>query len=298
MRFLGIDTPELANPPEKPSDEPYAQEAKQFTSQLQSKIVLLFISQVEGEQRDGFNRLLGVIVYNNEVFNVKLLENGLAARYLLYKNALLDGKYPAWEEKEVAARKAKLKIWEYIGSKGVMINELNPNPKIFTDDAGEFIELYNTSSSPVDISGWILGCPDKRNTKTTIPESTSIPERGYLIFSRVDEATFRHMYPSTPDSAVIVKFRMGYLHNTRASEGCVVYLKDAEGAYQDAVTYNLKWDDKGANGTDKTLERINYYVMNIGDSKIGSLDDENWSPSLSLFGTPGAYNSVSPLEKR
>lgn len=294
VRFLGIDTPELANSPEKPSDESYAQEAKQFTSQLQSEIVLLFISEVEGEQKDHYGRFLGVIVYNNEVFNVKLLENGLAARYLLYKNALLDGKYPAWEEKEVIARKAKLKIWEYIGSKGVMINELNPNPKSVKDTDGEFIEIYNANFSPVDISGWVLGCPYRTKPKIIIPEGTIIPGRGYLIFARADEMLFRQIYPSTPDSAVVIELSFGLANDFDPPEGCVVYVKDVEGAYQDAVTYNLKWDDKGANGTDKTLERVSYCMMNFGDSKIGGLDDENWNPSLNIFGTPGAYNSVSP----
>ena len=292
VRFLGIDTPEMANPPEKPNDEPYAQEAKQFALQLQDETVSLFISKVEGEQKDNFGRFLGVIVYNDEVFNVKLLENGLAARCFLYKNALL--KYPAWEEREVAARKTKLKIWEYIGSKGVLINELNPNPKSVDDHDGEFIELYNASSSLVDISGWVLGCPYRTKPKITIPEGTSIPERGYLIFARADDMLFRQIYPTTPDSAVVIELSFGLANDFKFFEGCVVYLKDVEGAYQDAVAYNLKWDDEGANGTDKTLERVSYCVMNVGDSSIGGLDDENWNPSLNDLGTPGDYNSVSP----
>jgi len=292
VRFLGIDAPELANPPEIPGDQLYAQEAKQFTSQLQDKMVLLFISKVEEEQRDKYHRILGVIVYDDEVFNVKLLENGLAARYLLYENALLDGKYPAWEEKEIAARKVKLKIWEYIGSKGVIINELNPNPDFVKDTDGEFIEIYNASFSPVDISGWVLGCPYRTKPKVTIPEGTIIPRRGYLIFARADEMLFRQIYPSAPDSAVVIELSFGLTNDFSPPEGCVVYLKDAQGAYQDAVTYNLKWDGKGADGTDKTSERVSYCVMNVGDSKIGGLDDENWNPSLNLFGTPGAYNSV------
>jgi hypothetical protein len=258
-------------------------------------MVLLFISKVEGEQRDKYGRLLGVIVYDDEVFNVKLLDNGLAARYLLYENALLAGKYPAWEEKEVAARKEKLKIWEYIGSKGVMINELNPNPpEPINDSDGEFIEIYNANFSPVDISGWVLGCPYRTKPTTTIPEGTSIPRRGYLIFARADEMLFRQIYPSTPDSAVVIEISFILANDFEPPEGCVVYLKDSEGAYQDAVTYNLKWDGKGADGTDKTLERVSYCVMNVGDSKIGGLDDENWNPSLNRLGTPGAYNSVSP----
>jgi endonuclease YncB( thermonuclease family) len=292
VRFLGIDAPELENPPKILSDQPYAQEAKQFTSQLQNKIILLFISKVEGEQRDNHHRLLGIIVYNDEVFNVRLLKNGLAARYLLNENALLDGKYPAWEEKEIAARKEKLKIWEYIGSRGVMINELNPNPDFVKDAEGEFIEIYNANFLPVDISGWVLGCPYRTKPKVTIPEGTIIPRRGYLIFARADEMLFRQIYPSTPDSAVVIELSFVLANDFDPPEGCIVYLKDAQGAYQDAVTYNLKWDGKGADGTDKTSERVSYCVINVGDSKIGGLDDENWNPSLNLFGTPGAYNSV------
>ena len=46
----------------------------------------------------------------------------------------------------------------------------------------EFVELYNKTDSPVDISGWTLDDNSVTNDNTfTFPEGTVIPGRGYLV---------------------------------------------------------------------------------------------------------------------
>jgi|GEM_PF-733797 len=62
----------------------------------------------------------------------------------------------------------------------IVINEFS------YDDAGsddkEFIELYNTSSSPVDISGWMVRAGDQTfDNDYTIPASTTIAGNGYYV---------------------------------------------------------------------------------------------------------------------
>lgn len=67
----------------------------------------------------------------------------------------------------------------------LVINELMPvNSTIVADQDGEYddwIELFNLSSSSIDISGFYLS--DKRFNilKWKIPDGTSIPGNGYLI---------------------------------------------------------------------------------------------------------------------
>jgi hypothetical protein len=67
----------------------------------------------------------------------------------------------------------------------VVINELMPvNNTTITDEYGEYddwIELFNLSSSTVDISGYFLTDNKKELTKWVFPHGTSIPGKGYLI---------------------------------------------------------------------------------------------------------------------
>ena len=67
----------------------------------------------------------------------------------------------------------------------IVINELQPsNTTTATDPAGEYddwIELYNTSSSAVDISGFFLTDNASNLTRWRIPNGTTIPGNGYLI---------------------------------------------------------------------------------------------------------------------
>ena len=72
---------------------------------------------------------------------------------------------------------------------GIHINEFScENDDIIADEYGEYddwIELYNSTSEPVDIGGLFitdsLGRPARYRIPTTHPDSTTIPPHGYLI---------------------------------------------------------------------------------------------------------------------
>ncbi|MEM1214397.1 MAG: CotH kinase family protein [Bacteroidota bacterium] len=68
----------------------------------------------------------------------------------------------------------------------VVINEFSAaNYRQFTDGFGgdeDWVELYNTSTSAVDVSGYYLSDKEDNPTKWTIPEGTTIPGNGYLVF--------------------------------------------------------------------------------------------------------------------
>ncbi|MEW6609091.1 MAG: thermonuclease family protein, partial [bacterium] len=89
VRLLSIDTPELMN-------EPFAQTAKDFASQtLLSQPIQLFYSKNPTQQWDDYGRLLAVVVKDDEIFNLKLLEQGLAVRMFIFNDII---KFPAWED--------------------------------------------------------------------------------------------------------------------------------------------------------------------------------------------------------
>ncbi|HAW50559.1 TPA: hypothetical protein DCX16_06395 [bacterium] len=281
VRLLGINTPEIPN-------EPYAQEAKTFTSSLLNKEIGLLVSNGPGQEKDKYGRTLGVIFYEGSVFNVKLLEEGLAVRCFMANDVI---NFPLWEKKEITARKNNLNIWSSDTS-GIVISEINPNPAPERDDVAEFVELYNKNHFLVDIGSWSLGS----NEQTVIPQGVSIPAKGYIIIATNTAEGFRKIYPSTPEEIeiVVATGSLVLLNRYNPSQGLVIHLKDSSKRYQDSLTYNLAWDDKGADGTGKTLEKIYGNLQNLGDSSIGGFDDKNWAPSIFPKGTPGRPNSVSP----
>jgi hypothetical protein len=67
----------------------------------------------------------------------------------------------------------------------IVINELMPvNSNTVADNYGEYddwIELFNLSSSPVDLSGYYLSDNHKKPSKWQIPNGTTIMGKGYLI---------------------------------------------------------------------------------------------------------------------
>ena len=92
----------------------------------------------------------------------------------------LYDKYYSWRSSEIVG-----------GSPGVaspdatpvVINEVLANTDGMTKDA---IELRNTSDSVVDVGGWYLSDSSANLLKYRIPEGTSLPANGYLVFDESD----------------------------------------------------------------------------------------------------------------
>jgi hypothetical protein len=76
------------------------------------------------------------------------------------------------------------KTYETVHS-AVVINEFMPvNSTTVADNYGEYddwIELFNLSSSTIDLSGYYLSDTHKKPSKWRIPNGTSITGKGYLI---------------------------------------------------------------------------------------------------------------------
>ncbi|MCX6720845.1 MAG: lamin tail domain-containing protein [Candidatus Staskawiczbacteria bacterium] len=66
---------------------------------------------------------------------------------------------------------------------GIYINEILPNPT-GADETDEYVEIYNSNSTDVDLSGWQL--QDRAGTITTytIPSITKIMANGFLVLKR------------------------------------------------------------------------------------------------------------------
>ena len=66
----------------------------------------------------------------------------------------------------------------------VRINEVSASNKVFINDSfkkHDWVELYNVTSSEIDVSGMFLSDNLSQPEKYTIPEGSIIPANGYLV---------------------------------------------------------------------------------------------------------------------
>jgi hypothetical protein len=150
----------------------------------------------------------------------------------------------------------------------IVINELNYHP---IDDAPtEFIELYNPTAQPINLSGYTF----TDGVAYTIPAGTIVQPNRYLLVVRFPtHSAWRNLPKIGP--------YIGKLSNT----GETILLRAPDGRIVDGFTYSDSppWP-RGADGYGATLERIS--------PDLSSEDYHSWRASLNEGGTPGQENSV------
>lgn len=155
----------------------------------------------------------------------------------------------------------------------VQINEVmaDPNPPVEMPD-WEYVELYNRTEIPIDLSGWklIIGATVKEI------ENVSIQAGGYLILGDEDAA------PEFTFSGPFYGFSSFALTNA----GQTLVLQNVQGAVISAVSYSDEWyRDANKDEGGWSLEQID------PENPCGGKD--NWAVCVNQYGgTPGAENSV------
>ncbi len=159
-----------------------------------------------------------------------------------------------------------------ISETGVVINEINyrSSDSFNTDD---WIEFYNNSVQPVDMSNWYFSDSDDEH-KFVFTSGTILDADSYLILTK-DSTAF--------DSLVSgVNNRIGDMDFGLSGDGELIRLFNSSGEIVDQLTYNDKapWPEQ-ADGLGATLSLTN---PGFDNSK-----GENWAASLG-HGTPGRIN--------
>jgi hypothetical protein len=152
----------------------------------------------------------------------------------------------------------------------VVINEIMYHA-VSDLDGDDFLELNNTGSTPVDVSGWTFS-----GVTLTLPAGTTIAPGGFLVVAK-DAARFQATYGFAPAAV--------YGGNL-ANSGETVAVRDAGGATIDSVSFLDvdPWPVK-ADGTGPSLELV--------DSSQNGNDFLNWAAATNAAGhTAGAANSV------
>lgn len=142
----------------------------------------------------------------------------------------------------------------------------------------EWIELYNVTNSPVDLSGWYI---EDDVEAVYMIESGTVPAHGYFLIEDTQEAV------STYQAQVVTGLSL-------ANAGDSLVLKNKTGVVVDSVNSSGGAWFAGNSTSKASMERVN---------PAGSGNDSaNWASAISsngekgrngttISGTPGSYNS-------
>jgi hypothetical protein len=147
---------------------------------------------------------------------------------------------------------------------GVVINEVRSRP------AGmEFLELYNSGTSPVDLSGWSLGPA----IQFTFPRGVSMEPGEYLVIAQAPDV-LQARGPAIPEGVRVFGWENGEL-----SAGGPLRLLDPEAGVQSAVD-----EAAYAAGRPGSSSELLNPSLPPGSARA-------WQASVTAGGTPGARNS-------
>ena len=166
---------------------------------------------------------------------------------------------------------AQTQSWEVPVSPALVINEIMYNSPGADE---EWIELYNTTGSSIDLENWKVLDNDANHTPIIIPAGYSIAANGYFTIQITDNGNF----PFTPDYDGSGNFGLG-------NGGDAVRLWNADGILVDIVNYDdsSPWPTE-PDGDGPSLSLID---PSYDNSLPGS-----WLASDQDGGTPGALNFI------
>ena len=170
-----------------------------------------------------------------------------------------------------------------VSTSPIVINEINYNS---SDSIGseDWVELYNPTSSSVNISGWYL--EDESGMFFGLPANTIIPANGYLVLVE-DSLAFKAVYASA-NTVKRGNFGDGFNAIKLGNSGETLQLFNANGIKIDSVLYDdaAPWPI-GADGTGQTLQLV-----------APNLDNTNGANWIGQVATPGAINIVLPPQNQ
>jgi cardiolipin synthase len=173
----------------------------------------------------------------------------------------------------------------------LLINEVMCHPTD-NENTNEWIELYNPTSEPIDITGWTIG--DEKETDTLQAEgahgdgTTVIPPGGYALIT--DEGTTVYETFTVAENAIRLSVDdstlCGYGLNNQKEK---IVLIDEAGTIIDAIEWGEDYDDvpgSPASIPSKGTSLIRYQALDNDDSSLDFIE--------STTSTPGSENILPP----
>jgi spore coat protein CotH len=199
--------------------------------------------------------------------------------------------YPIPAVKLILAIILALGVCPNPGFGAVLFNEVMYHPAS-TNVLEEWVELYNTGPTNVNLGGWKIA----KAIDFSFPTNVSIPAGGYLVIA-ADTNTFKAKYPSVTNFVAASSGPLSSHHlelddNTGQNVNSVQFASQGDWATRILTTngfasythYGWEWY-AAHDGFGSSLELIN---PNMPNSYA-----HNWSSSTVSNGTPGQANSIA-----
>jgi DNA/RNA endonuclease G (NUC1)/PKD repeat protein len=115
----------------------------------------------------------------------------------------------------------------------IVITELMPDPTKVADASGEWFEVFNAGSTPVDLQGWkILSGPGNPSETHTIASSVVVPPQTYVVLGNNSN--------SATNGGVTEAYSYGAAITLNNSNTDWLALKMADGTLVDSVAYSAR----------------------------------------------------------
>lgn len=166
----------------------------------------------------------------------------------------------------------------------IVINEIHSNPDVKTELV-EFIELCNTGSNTINLSGWQLG----NAVEYTMPNGTTLAPGGYLVVAQ-NPAALKAKFGVTA---------LGPWTGVLANEGETIELRNAAGDIENKVDYQLgfPWPTVG-DPPGCSMELVNpSFDNNLGGNWRASAKGDQAAQSQTLIATGTTWRYAKGLSE-
>jgi DNA/RNA endonuclease G (NUC1) len=179
-----------------------------------------------------------------------------------------------------------------LGRATVVINEIMANPDVVADNMGEYFEVYNPCSAPVNLNGWrIASGGGEASSPHTIPSNVVVPAGGYAVLAINDV--------SATNGGFTANYK--YASNITLANNTTDWLalRDASGASVDSVSWGAAPGDAASSppaGASRALVsplRNNLFLSGANSSWVTSPTTQQYGPNPGNVGTPGSANNVT-----
>ena len=161
----------------------------------------------------------------------------------------------------------------------VIFTEIMQNPNTVLDSNGEYVEIYNTTNSTIDLEGWVIK-DDATATEAHTITNLTIAANGYAVLGLDANSSTNGGYTNDHQYSLI---SLG-----NGADGLIL-------EYSGTVIEQVIWDGGTTfpDPTGKSMElKTNKYTSTDND------DGANWYEATTTFGdgdfgSPGAQNSLS-----
>ena len=159
----------------------------------------------------------------------------------------------------------------------IVITEFLKNPN-GTDDLREWFELYNSTSSDIDLENWTIH--DLDFDSHVVVGSLLVPAEGYLVMGVTDVAADNGDIP--------VDYAYGQGEIILGNGGDELYIEDVAGTVIDS----LEWNDADFPDTDGAAANLDLEALDATANDDGAnwCDATDLAGSLGDHGTPGEAN--------